>query len=164
LGPDAGAASEVLKKGLVMPRFLIVDDDPVAAEMLKEALARYGECDAALDGQQAIDLFKQAMQNNKPYDMACLDILMPNVGGHDVLREIRRLEGENGIAGSDGVKVIMTTALRDSKHCLQAFREGCESYITKPVNATELLQQMYALGVLERGAFDETGANARASR
>ena len=43
---------------------------------------------------------------------------------------------------------VMTTALRDSKHCVQAFREGCESYVTKPLKEAELLARMRELGLL----------------
>ncbi|NLE39291.1 MAG: response regulator [Pirellulaceae bacterium] len=137
-----------------MSKFLVVDDDPVSGQMLREILSPYGQCDVVLGGKEAIDAVRNSMANDSPYDLVCLDILMPDIGGHDVLREIRRMEAEEGVAGSTNVKVIMTTALRDSKHCLQAFREGCESYITKPVKATEMLQQMNALGVLTRESFD----------
>ena len=133
-----------------MARFLIVDDDPVSREVLNDILTPHGECDVVADGNDAVEAVRQALENDNPYSMVCLDILMPHTGGHDALRAIRRLESKHGLAASDGVKVIMTTAVRDSRHCLQAFREGCESYLAKPINATELLQQMYALGVLEQ--------------
>ena len=143
-----------------MPRFLIVDDDQVSCEQLRDILSPHGECDVATDGEQAIESVRAALDNNTPYDMVCLDILMPNTGGHDALRGIRRMEAEHGLAGSDGVKVIMTTAVRDSRHCLQAFREGCESYLAKPIDPTELLQQMYALGVLNQESLDEVSSAA----
>jgi two-component system, chemotaxis family, chemotaxis protein CheY len=137
-----------------MPRFLIVDDDLVSQETLREILSAYGPCDVAADGNEALDAVREALDAGEPYDLVCLDILMPNTGGHDALRAIRRLEADRGITGSDGMKVIMTTALRDSRHCLQAFREGCESYMAKPINPTELVQQMYALGILNRDSFN----------
>jgi two-component system, chemotaxis family, chemotaxis protein CheY len=146
-----------------MPRFLIVDDDTVSQETLREMLSSYGSCNVAVDGTEAVDAVRAALDAGEPYDLVCLDILMPNTGGHDALRAIRRLEAERGIAGSDGVRVIMTTALRDSRHCLQAFREGCESYMSKPINPTELVQQMYALGVLKRESFDDLPHSANTS-
>jgi len=146
-----------------MPRFLIVDDDPVSCETLRDILSPYGECDIVTDGQLAISAVHTAMDAGTPYDLVCLDILMPNTGGHDALRGIRRMEADHGLAGSDGVKVIMTTAVRDSRHCLQAFREGCESYLAKPIDPTELLQQMYALGVLKREPVGKVPAGADAA-
>ena len=123
----------------------------------------YGQCDIVGGGKEAIDAVRRAMESGAPYDLVCLDILMPNASGHDALRGIRRVEADHGLVGSDGVKVIMTTVVRDSQHCLQAFREGCESYMAKPINATELLQQMYALGVLERESFDQAPSASDAS-
>lgn len=128
-------------------RYLIVDDDGLARELLRNILSPLGRCTFAYDGQEAIDAVRLAIEDNDPYDLICLDIMMPGVDGHDALRAIRKLETEHGIYGSDGAKVIMVTALRDSKHCIRSFREGCESYITKPINETELLKKIEQLGL-----------------
>jgi two-component system chemotaxis response regulator CheY len=130
-------------------RYLIVDDDAVCRELLKDMLAPYGQCDFAYDGAEAIEAVRLALEDGAPYGLVCLDIMMPGTSGHQALEEIRKLEAEHGILGLDGVKVIMTTALRDAKHCIQAFREGCESYVTKPISETELLGRMRELGLLE---------------
>ncbi len=130
------------------PRFLIADDDGVCRALLKEILSNYGQCVFAYDGQEAIDAVRLALEDGKPFDLICLDIMMPGVSGHEALQAIRRLEEHRGIRGSDGVKVVMTTALRDAKHCIQSFREGCESYVTKPIDEAELLGRIQDLGVL----------------
>ena len=129
-------------------RYLIVDDDRVCRELLKDMLSAHGQCDFAYDGREAIDAVRLAIEDGAPYDLVCLDIMMPGTDGHRALREIREIEAQNDIVGYDGVKIIMTTALRNSKHCVQAFREGCESYVTKPVREAELLGAMRQLGVL----------------
>ena len=131
-------------------RYLIVDDDRVCRELLKAMLSPYGHCDFAYDGREAIDAVRLGLEDNLPYDLITMDIMMPGTSGHDALLGIRKLEAEQGIYGSDGVKVIMTTALRDSKHCIQSFKEGCESYVTKPVDADELLGKMRELGLLDQ--------------
>ncbi|MBN1589161.1 MAG: response regulator [Pirellulales bacterium] len=146
-----------------MPRFLIVDDDLISQEVLRDILSAYGSCDTVSDGQEAVDAVRIALENGTPYDLVCLDILMPNASGHDALQGIRRTEADHGLAGSDGVKVIMTTALRDSQHCLQSFREGCESYMAKPISATELLQQLYAMGILKRESLDQVASTSESS-
>lgn len=129
-------------------RFLIVDDDRVCRELIKAMLEPYGQCTFAVDGQEAIDAVRLALEDGEPYDLVALDIMMPSVSGHDALKGIRKLEADRGVYGSDGVKVIMTTALRDSKHCIQSFKEGCESFVTKPVVEEELLGKMRDLGLL----------------
>lgn len=88
------------------------------------------------------------MVKKTSYDLVLIDIEMPGIDGHEVLDTIREMESRRGIHGSDGVKVIMTTALMDSKHCIRAFEEGCESYITKPIDEDELFGRMRELGLL----------------
>lgn len=129
-------------------RFLIVDDDRVCRELLKDFLSPYADCDMAYDGAEAVDAVRLAIEDGDPYDLICLDIMMPRMTGHEVLRLVRQIEESHGIRGSDGVKVIMTTALRESKHCVQAFREGCESYATKPIHEADLLERMREVGIL----------------
>lgn len=131
------------------PRYLIVDDDAVCRALLKEFLSQYGHCTFAYDGQEAIDAVRLALEDQQPFNLICLDIMMPGTNGHEALAAIRQLEDTHGICGSDRVNVIMTTALRDSKHCIRSFREGCECYLTKPIDENELLDSMRRLGVLE---------------
>lgn len=134
------------------PRYLIVDDDRVCRELVKDMLLPHGDCDMAYDGKEAVEAARLALEEGQPYALICLDIMMPDCNGHDALKGIRQVEAEFGIGGLDGAKVIMTTALRDSKHCMQAFREGCESYVTKPVNEEELLAKMRQLDLLPEAA------------
>ncbi len=120
-------------------RFLIVDDDFACRELLRVFLSHYAECDMAYDGREAIDAFRLALEDKQPYDLVCLDIMMPQLNGHQTLEQIRHLEKQHGIRGADGTKVIMVTAVRDSQHCIQSFREGCESYCTKPLTEEKLI-------------------------
>ncbi|HBG25504.1 MAG: hypothetical protein A2Y10_14535 [Planctomycetes bacterium GWF2_41_51] len=128
-------------------RFLIVEDNFAARRLLQRYLSGYGVCDLAAEGNEAIEAFRQALDEKEPYDLICLDIMMPNMNGHETLKLIRRIEEERGIYGLDGVKVIMTTALGDSKNVIGAFREGCEAYIIKPIIKEKLLMEADKLGV-----------------
>ena len=120
-------------------KFLVVDDDGVCRAVLEAILSRYGQCHFAVNGRQAVDMVQQALDAGCPYDLICLDLMMPGLSGHDVLSAIRQTESQHGVYGSDGVKVVMTTSQYDSKHCIQSFREGCESYLTKPIREPKLL-------------------------
>jgi len=129
-------------------RFLIVDDDRLCRELLRDILSKYGRCDFAYNGQEAIDAHRLALEDQDPYNMVCLDIMMPGFSGHQALEGMRKTEQQFGIFGNDGVPVIMTTALRDSRQCMQAFREGCEAYLTKPIRREALLARMQEMKVL----------------
>lgn len=142
------SADETPVDGPPSRRYLIVDDDGVCRELLKDILSSHAQCDMAYDGLEAIDAVRLALEDGVPYDLVCLDIMMPGASGHEALTAIRKIEAERGVYGSDGVKVIMTTALRDAKHCVQSFREGCESYVTKPIDEEELLGRMRELDLL----------------
>lgn len=128
-----------------MKKFLICDDDGVCRALVYDILSPYGSCDYAFDGREAIDAVRFALEDGRPYDLICLDIMMPGTSGHEALSEIRKLEAQHGVGGSDVVPVAMTTALCDSKHCIQAFREGCEQYVVKPLTAKKLLDAIRQL-------------------
>ena len=127
---------------------LVVEDDFAARKLMRRWLSQVSDCDIAVNGIEAVDAFNEALKEGVPYDLVCLDIMMPQMDGHQALEAIRQIESEQGIVGLDSVKVIMTTALDDSKHVLGAFREGCEGYIVKPVKKQKLLTEMEKLGLI----------------
>jgi two-component system, chemotaxis family, chemotaxis protein CheY len=144
-----GAASTAEDRRI---RCLIVDDDRVCRELLRDMISSVAECDFAYDGSEAVDVVRLALEDRNPYELICLDIMMPGMDGHEALSAIRELEAKNGIRCTDVVKVVMTTALRDSKHCIQSFREGCECYVTKPVKQDEFFGKLQSLNLLPEEA------------
>ena len=129
---------------------LVVEDDLLARMLLFSILSRYGECDIAQNGEEAVQLFSQALEKKKPYDVMCLDILMPVLGGHEALLEIRRVERNFGIQEPNALKVIMVTAMEDFENISQAFESGsCEAYLTKPVDEGKLLEHLSELELID---------------
>ena len=129
-------------------RALIVEDDITSSKLLEKLLAPHAECDTAQDGYSAMDAFRLAHEEGKPYDLICLDIMMPGMDGHEVLKSVRQLEVQWGIHGYDGVKVVMTTALDDRRNIIDAFRSQCEAYLVKPINKARLLKELKSLGLV----------------
>ena len=122
-------------------RFLIVEDEFISRYLLQEFLTPYGNSHVAIDGYEAILAFKNAMIEKKPYNLICLDIMMPGLDGRQVAKEIRRLEKEMG--DNVSCKVVMTTALDDQSikdELLQA--KHCNAYLTKPLRFDDLEQLM----------------------
>jgi len=128
-------------------RCLIVEDETTARVLLREYLKECFVCDVAADGSEAVGAFKVQMEKGDRFDLICLDIMMPGMDGHEALKKIRQIEDEHKIGGLDRVKVIMTTALSDSKNVFDAFRQGCEAYLVKPVNKEKLYEQIEKLGL-----------------
>jgi two-component system chemotaxis response regulator CheY len=129
---------------------LIVEDDFTSRTVLQRFLAEDFETNIAIDGEQACQAFKQAFTNNEKYDVVFLDIMMPKKDGLQVLKEIRKYEEDNGLVDHSGVKIIMTTALDDSKNVLTAFKNGCEGYIVKPFNRQKIYSKIEELGLLNQ--------------
>lgn len=76
----------------------------------------------------------------KPYDLILLDIMMPEMDGQEVVKEVRRVEEEKwGIIYPKGIKIIMTTALDDPKNVVTAFKSLYDAYLVKPVTEESLL-------------------------
>jgi two-component system chemotaxis response regulator CheY len=72
------------------------------------------------------------------------------MSGHEVLREMRRIEKDKGINGSKMAKVLMVTALDDAKNIMKALVEGrCEAYLTKPISRTRIEEQLRHLQLIE---------------
>lgn len=124
---------------------LVVEDEFVARCVLQRFLARYGECDVAVDGNEAVAAVFNALQNTAPYELVCLDIGLPKLNGQDVLERIRALELTRGIQLGQGCRVIMTTVTSAPSQVLGAFRGGADAYLTKPISLTALSRELEAL-------------------
>jgi two-component system chemotaxis response regulator CheY len=127
---------------------LIVEDDFASRKLMQKYLSPYGETDIVVDGEEALDAFKLALDEGVPYDLVCLDIMLPKKDGQEVLQEMREIEGKQGIFGSDAVKVLMTTALGDAKNVLKAFRSQCEGYLQKPISKEAILRELRELNLI----------------
>lgn len=128
-------------------RILVVEDDYSSQQLLKRYLQDQGETDIADDGERAVALFREALESHRPYDLICLDIMLPSLDGQGVLQQVRSLEQSAGIWGLAGCKIIMLTALRDVENVMKAFRSQCEVYLPKPISKDRLFREIHSLGL-----------------
>ena len=124
-------------------KVLIAEDDFVSRLLLQRILAPYGEVHIAVNGKEAIEAYHLAMQEGRPYNLVCLDIMMPEMDGHMVLKEIHNMKDEK-----DSVKIIMTTALADPENVMTAIQEHCDGYVIKPITQETLISKLHSLGLL----------------
>lgn len=130
-------------------KVLIVDDDFYSRNMIHEILRPYAACDIAVNGEEAIFAFREALSRKEPYSLVCLDLVMPEVDGQDALKEIRAIEKEFGIHQNDEAKVIVTTMLDDDQATHDAFfLGGATSYLIKPIDEKKLLNEVKSIGLI----------------
>jgi two-component system chemotaxis response regulator CheY len=127
---------------------LIVEDDFTSRLLMQELLRSFGLAHIAVNGREAVEAVKAAMEAGHPYELICLDIMMPGMDGHQALREIRALESARGIFSTDGAKIIMTTALNDIQNKISSFSDLCDGYLTKPIYKEQLLNELRKLKLI----------------
>ena len=127
---------------------LLAEDDFASRKFMDKHLSQYGECDVTVDGEEAVGAFMMALEDGEPYDLVCLDVMMPVLDGYQVLKAIRDIETERGISKENRVKIIMTTALNEERNVKKAFELGCEAYSGKPIDVDRFEQVLKKLGLI----------------
>lgn len=111
---------------------LLVDDEKRMLDLVALYLKPHDyECLKAQSGKEAL-----ALMEDEPVDLVILDVMMPEMDGWDVCREIRRFSN---------VPIIMLTAREQEEDIVKGLRLGADDYMTKPFGEEELLARMEAL-------------------
>ncbi|MBF0213525.1 MAG: response regulator [Magnetococcales bacterium] len=128
---------------------LIVDDNPINRKMLLEYLARYGHCDIASNGVDAVDQFEAEFTTGNPYDLVLLDLMMPRMNGQNALRKIRAIERQYSVPAREQAVVIIVTAIGSPEDVLKTSEfDRNTDLIKKPVRQSELIAKMKSHGLL----------------
>ena len=110
-------------------RILVVDDDVLVVEALKELLTSSGyEVRVATRGQEALEIL-----DKERFDLLILDVVMPKMTGFDLCKEVRKRDDE-----MSAVKIIMLTAKTEARDLRSEEQCGCELYLTKPIDPGRL--------------------------
>lgn len=124
-----------------MKSILVIEDDSKMRDGLVEMLAEEGYMvDSAVNGQSGLDKMK-----NKDFDIVMTDLIMPVVGGMEVLRETKRIKPKT--------HVIMITAFATIENAVEAMKTGASEYITKPFKIDEV--QTKIRRVVEEAEFEK---------
>ncbi len=130
-------------------KILVAEDDFASRRFLAKFLSQFATVDITVDGVEALDAYLLAEKDNSPYDLICLDIVMPKVDGVEVLKSIRDYESSKGIMPDKRVKIIITSALHETHLVQKSFEFGCEAFITKPIDTEKLIEVMVKLGLIK---------------
>jgi two-component system OmpR family response regulator len=122
-----------------MAHVLVIDDDTAMSGMLTEYLAGEGfQTTAVYDGAEGV-----RAAGEKQFDAVILDVMLPSLGGIEVLRQIRQ---------KSIVPIIMLTARGDDVDRVLGLEMGADDYVAKPYYPRELIARLRA--VLRRQALD----------
>ena len=127
---------------------LIVEDDFTSRRILQELLKSYGPNHIAANGKEAVEAACAAREAGEPYDLICLDIMMPEMDGQEALKQIRDHEVAHGVRSTKGTKILMATALSDMGHIKSAFYELSDGYLIKPIRRAKLLEELSSFGLV----------------
>lgn len=117
----------------------------MARKVLQDTLKKYGPTHVAVNGKEAVAAACGAMAAGEPYNLICLDIMMPEMDGQQALRQIRTMEEAGGVTSSKGAKIIMTTCLGDAKNAFASFKNLCDAYLVKPIDISKLEDELRKL-------------------
>ena len=127
---------------------LIVEDEFTSRLILQELLSAYGPVHIAVNGQEAGEAVRTAIETKQHYNLICMDIMMPGMDGQQALKEIRAFEESKGISPTRGAKIIMTSAKDDMRNKINAFSGLCDDYLTKPIDKQKLLDEIRTLKLI----------------
>lgn len=134
---------------LLVMRILVVEDEPLIARALKEALLDDGYVvDVAMSGDEGL---RHAQEGT--YDAILLDIMLPGINGYVVCRELR--------SSGDTTPILMLTAKAGDFDEAEGLDTGADDYVKKPFSMVALLARIRALirrGPAERSPVLEVGS------
>jgi two-component system phosphate regulon response regulator PhoB len=134
-------------------KVVVVEDEPDIADFLGQMLQKEGfRVGVALTGHEAIEEIRKERA-----DLVLLDLMLPDMGGLDVLKALKRSEfGEE-------TRVIILTARKDEVDRILGFELGADDYVTKPFSPRELVLRVKAvLGRVESEAAEPSADMLRA--
>ena len=116
----------------INPKILVVDDQPINVKLLEKKLVREGmDVWTASDGETCLELVHQ----HRP-DIILLDVMMPNMDGHEVCERLQEDEGTRSIP------IIFITANSTKEGKLEGLSVGAVDYITKPIDLDETVARI----------------------
>lgn len=127
-------------------RILIAEDDIANRRFLMKLLERYGDVITVEDGMAAVDAYVGAINRSTPFDLVCMDIMMPRIDGYKALEAVRASEKKFKIPADKRSKVIMISALDEVGLSSEHICSDYDAYICKPIDINQFLNIVRKLG------------------
>lgn len=115
-----------------MIKLLLVEDDEILSDSIKDILEELGEITQIYDGEEGLFEAKSQL-----YDLIVLDIMLPSLDGYQVLNKLRQTKNDT--------PVLLLTAKDGLEDKIKGFKNGADDYLTKPFHREELLLRCQAM-------------------
>lgn len=134
---------------IIRMKSLVVEDDLISRTVLQEMLKIFGTVNSVPNGFDALKEVENSLMSNSYYDLICLDIMMPEMDGQTVLKEIRAIEEQFALPNDSSAKIIMTSALNDFNHIRKSYANLCDGYLVKPIDKNRLILELRKLELVQ---------------
>lgn len=121
-------------------KILVIDDDKANLSLISKILSLY-KFKVVTESSGEAGLGKLSTEN---FDVILLDVMMPGIDGYEICKRIKECEETRLIP------VIILTALNSREDRIKGIEAGCEDFISKPLDKTELVTRIRALGKVKR--------------
>lgn len=128
-------------------KILIVDDVRMHLKILEKFLSSHGEVDSAGGGAEAISLLKKSFKDKLFYDLICLDLMMPEVSGYEVLEKIHQLEKK--YQPPEPIKVIIISSINERNKVVGVLKQGVHGYLVKPFSQEKINLELTRLQIID---------------
>lgn len=131
-------------------KILLVDDDFFSRKLNEEILQFYGKVDISEDGKDGAEMYLDKLEQGDPYDLICVDIMMPIVSGFDLMEFIRVTEAAKGISENNRATIITISGLNNDYQIDISYQKGSDMYFGKPLNPFKLEKFLKESGLVNR--------------
>ena len=129
-------------------KILVAEDDAANRKFLSKLLAKFGDVTVVGDGFQAVKSYMQALDDKEPYQLVCLDVMMPKLDGYKALDAIRGIEGKYALIAQEKAKIIMIRALDEGGFDEEMAGNQYDCYMSKPIDILEFEMNLKRMGMI----------------
>lgn len=119
-------------------RCLVIDDEPIARLQLRLLLEGRGPVEEAPDAIAGLQRIRDAIADNDPFDLVCIDLSMPGPSGIDAIKMVQEVDKK--LRHGKHTNVVVVTASDDQKDMRAALHQHVDGYLLKPVTPGQIVE------------------------
>ena len=119
-------------------RCLVIDDEPTARLHLRLLLEARGPVDEAPDAIAGLQRIRDAIADNDPFDLVCIDLSMPGPSGIEAIKMVQEVDKK--LRHGKHTNVVVVTASDDQKDIRAALHQHVDGYLLKPVTPGQIVE------------------------